>query len=97
MGCHVLCHTKLPTGTEDAGVPIFAPKVNKWLNCWKKLTYQGSAFAIASCVNAGSESMNALRGIAKYSSRQNHDPPERFIKRSASAQNRRTSSTLCPW
>src|SRR5215831_220399 len=93
-GCHVLCHVKLPTGTDDAGVPMFDPKVNRCVNCLKKFTYHGSALAMASCVNAGSESMNTLRGTAKYSSRQNQDPPERFIKRSASPANRRTASEL---
>src|SRR6185369_12544458 len=84
-GCHVLCHVNLPTGTGDAGVPMFDPNVNRCVNCSKKPTYQGSAFAMASCVNAGSESMNTLRGIRKYSSRQNHDPPDRLMNKSASA------------
>jgi hypothetical protein len=85
-GCHVLRQVKSPTGTGDAFVPMFDPKVNSRSNRWKNATYHGSAFAIASCVNAGSESMNALRGMRAYSSRQNHEPPERFRKRSASAQ-----------
>src|SRR4249920_1685358 len=85
-GCHVLCHLKSPTGMEDAGVPMLAPNVKRRSNCLKNATYHGSALAIASCVKAGSESMNALRGIRAYSSRQNHDPPERLRYRSASSQ-----------
>ena len=95
-GCQVLCHVKSPTGTGDAGVPMFAPKVKRWSKRWKNSTYHGSALAMASCVNAGSESMNAFCGIRAYSSRQNHEPPDRFRNRSASAQKRRTSSALRP-
>ena len=28
IGCQVRCQTKSPVGTGDAGVPMFAPKVN---------------------------------------------------------------------
>src|SRR6266498_5408709 len=85
IGCHVLCQVNAPIGIAEAGVPIFAPKVNRRSNRWKNSTYHGTPFAIASWVNAGSESMNTLRGIRAYSSRQNHDPPERLMNRSASA------------
>ena len=85
IGCHVLCQVNAPAGIGDAGVPMFDPNVNRWSKRWKNSTYHGSAFAIASCVNAGSESMNTLCGIRAYSSRQNQDPPERLTKRSASA------------
>ena len=57
---------------------MFEPNVNRRSNRSKNSTYQGSALAIASCVKAGSESMNALRGMRAYSSRQNQDPPDRF-------------------
>ena len=77
-GCQVLCHRKSPTGTGQAGVPMFEPNVNRWPNRWKNSTYHGSALAMASWVKAGSESMNALRGMRAYSSRQNQDPPDRF-------------------
>src|SRR4051812_18970514 len=87
-GCHVLCQTKSPTGTGDAGVPMFEPNVKRWSKVLKNVTYHGTAFAIASCVKAGSESMNARRGIRRYSSRQNHEPPNRSRYKSASAQNR---------
>ena len=76
----------------DAAVPMLAPKVNRWSKRVKNSTYQGSALAMASWVNAGSESMNADRGIRAYSSRQNHDPPDRLRKRSASAAKRLTTS-----
>src|SRR2546427_7349596 len=79
IGCHVLCHVNVPTGIGDAAVPMFAPKVNRRSKRWKKSTYHGSAFAIASCVKAGSESTNTLRGMRRYSSRQNHDPPDRLM------------------
>src|SRR5262249_34823722 len=85
IGCQVLCQVKSPVGIGDAGVPMLAPKVNRWSKRSKNATYHGSAFAIASWGNAGSESTNTLRGIAAYSSRQNHDPPERLMNRSASA------------
>src|SRR5262252_2990066 len=81
IGCQVLFQEKSPTGIEDAGVPMFAPNVNRRSNRLKNSTYQGSALAIASCVNAGSESTKILRGIAAYSSLQNHEPPERLMKR----------------
>ena len=85
-----------PTGTGDAGVPIFAPKVKRCVNRSKNATYQGSALAMASCVKVGSESMNADFGIRAYSSRQNQEPPDRFRKRSASAQYSRTSAADRP-
>jgi hypothetical protein len=85
-GCHVLCQANAPTGTADAGVPTFRPKVKRRSKRLKNSTYHGSALAIASCVKAGSESMNALCGMRSYSSRQNHDPPDRLMKRSAPAQ-----------
>src|SRR5580765_1244074 len=97
MGCQVLCQVNGPVGTVDAGVPMLEPKVNKWSKRWKNSTYHGSAFAMASCVNAGSESMKALCGMRAYSSRQNHDPPDRLMNTSASAQNLRTSSAPRPW
>ena len=75
---------------------MFAPNVKRCEKRWKNWTYHGSALAMASCVNAGSESMKAVRGMRAYSSRQNHDPPERLMKRSASAQKRLTSSALRP-
>src|SRR4051794_18583793 len=96
IGCQVLRQVKSPTGTGERGVPMFEPNVNNRSKRWKKDTYQGSALASASWVNAGSESMNIFRGIRKYSSRQNHAPPDRLMKRSASAANRRTSSALRP-
>jgi hypothetical protein len=86
IGCQVLCQVNAPVGIGDAGVPMFAPKVNRWSNRRKNSTYHGSALAIASCVNAGSESTKILRGIRAYSSRQNHEPPDRLMNRSASAQ-----------
>src|SRR5205085_12670968 len=96
IGCHVLCHENSPVGISHAAVPMFEPKVKRWSKCWKNITYHGSAFAIASCVNAGSESMKILCGIPAYSSRQNHEPPDRLMKRSASAANLRTSSAVRP-
>src|SRR5262245_14846012 len=96
IGCQVLCQCKSPRGLLQAGVPMFDPNVNKCEKPWKNFTYQGSALAIASCVNAGSESMNARRGIRVYSSRQNHEPPERLRNRSASAAKARTVSALWP-
>src|SRR5262245_40076082 len=96
-GCQVLCQAKGPTGTREAGVPMLAPKVKRWVKRSKNATYQGSALAMASWVKVGSESMNADRGMLAYSSRLNHDPPERFRNRSASAQYRRTSSADRPW
>src|SRR3954462_1396629 len=83
IGCQVLCQVKSPVGIGEAGVPMFAPKVNRRSKPRKNATYQGSPLAIASWVNAGSESTNTLRGIRAYSSRQNHDPPERLMNRSA--------------
>jgi len=79
IGCHVECHVKSPTGIADAGVPMFEPNVKRWVKCSKNATYHASFFAIASCVNAGSESMKTRCGMPAYSSRQNHDPPERFV------------------
>src|SRR5262245_2738187 len=73
-GCHVFRHLKSPTGMGEAGVPMFAPNVKRRSNCLKNATYHGSAFAIASWVNAGSESMKAFRGMRTYSSRQNQEP-----------------------
>jgi hypothetical protein len=70
-----LVHWKAPTGTSLDGVPMFEPNVNRCVKRVKKSTYHGSFFASESCVNAGSESMNALRGMRAYSSRQNHEPP----------------------
>jgi hypothetical protein len=59
---------------------MFAPNVNRWLNFVKKSTYHESfVWAIDSCVNAGSESMKALRGMRAYSSRQNQEPPDRLM------------------
>jgi hypothetical protein len=29
IGCQVLCQVKSPTGIDEAGVPMFAPKVNR--------------------------------------------------------------------
>ena len=95
-GCQVWCQLKSPTGTAHAGVPMLDPKVKRWVKRWKNSTYQGSALAMASCVKAGSESMKARFGIRAYSSRQNHDPPERLMKRSASAQKRCTVSRGAP-
>ena len=86
IGCQVLCHVNAPIGMGDMGVPTFAPKVKRRSNALKNSTYHGSALAIASWVNAGSESMNALRGIRAYSSRQNQEPPDKLRNRSASAQ-----------
>src|SRR2546428_14015540 len=83
IGCHVLRHVNGSVGTADAGVPMFEPNVKRWVKCSKNATYHASFFAIASCVNAGSESMKTRCGMPAYSSRQNHDPPERLIKRSA--------------
>ena len=91
-GCQVFCQWKSPVGTSQRGVPILAPKVNRWSNRRKKSTYQGTPLAIASCVKTGSESMNTRRGMRAYSSRQNHVPPDRLISRSASAQYARTAS-----
>ena len=85
IGCHVLCQVKAPVGIGEAGVPMLDPKVKRWSKRRKNSTYHGSALAIASCVNAGSESMNTLRGIRVYSSRQNQEPPDRLMKRSAPA------------
>src|SRR4029077_10911594 len=96
IGCQVLCHVKVPVGIGDAGVPILDPNVKRRSNRSKNATYHGSAFAIASCVNAGSESTNTLCGMRAYSSRQNQDPPDRLMKRSASAAKRRTSPALRP-
>ena len=79
-GCHVLCQVNAPVGTSESGVPMLAPKVNSRLNPRKKSQYQPTPFAIANCVNTGSESMNTRRGMRAYSSRQNHDPPERLTK-----------------
>src|SRR3954468_9852466 len=85
IGCHVLCQVNSPVGIADAAVPTLAPNVNRWSKRLKKATYHGSAFAMASCVNAGSESTKILCGMAAYSSRQNHEPPDRLMKRSAPA------------
>src|SRR5262245_45765054 len=85
-GCQVLCQVNDPVGTGEAAVPMLLPKVNRRSNRSKNATYHGSALAIASCVKAGSESMNALWRIRAYSSRQNQDPPERFRNRSARSQ-----------
>src|SRR4051812_47189642 len=85
IGCQVLCQTKSPVGTRDAGVPMFEPKVKRWSKRRKNSTYHGSAFAIASWVKAGSESTKTLRGMRAYSSRQNQEPPDRLMNRSASA------------
>jgi hypothetical protein len=96
MGCHVGCHVKPAVGTSAAEVPMLRPNVNRWSKPRKNFTYQASPLASASCVNTGSLSMKALRGIAKYSSRQNHAPPERFRNRSASRQNSRSLSRDAP-
>src|SRR5581483_11545588 len=96
IGCHVLCHSNAPVGIVDAEVPMFAPKVNNRSKRWKKSTYHGSALAIASWVKAGSESMNALWGMRAYSSRQNHEPPDKFRNKSAPRQYSRTCSALRP-
>src|ERR1700730_9544261 len=85
-GCQDLCHVNAPVGIDEAGVPMFDPNVNRWSNVRKNPTYQGSALAIASWVNAGSESMKTLRGMRAYSSRQNQEPPDRLMNRSAPAQ-----------
>src|SRR5260221_14329683 len=85
IGCQVLCQMKSPVGTNEAGVPMFEPKVNRGSKRRKNSTYHGSAFAIASCVNAGSEATKTLRGMRAYSSRQNQEPPDRLMNRSASA------------
>src|SRR5215467_7756960 len=95
-GCHVFRHVNAPVGMSHSAVPMFEPNVKSRSKRWKNSTYHGSAFAIASCVNAGSESTNTLWGIAAYSSRQNHDPPERLMNRSASAAYCRTASALLP-
>src|SRR5579872_4114700 len=79
-GCQVLCQVKEPTGTGEADVPMLEPNVNRRSKRRKKSTYQVSAFAMASCVKAGSESMNTFRGIRAYSSRQNHEPPDKLIR-----------------
>src|SRR5437879_2760659 len=97
IGCHVLCHVKSPVGIGDAGVPMLAPKVKRRSKRRKNATYQGSAFAMASCVNAGSESMKILLGMRAYSSRQNHDPPDKLMNRSASFANCLTAAASRPW
>src|SRR5688572_9900007 len=95
-GCQGGRQVKGSVGTDDAGVPMFAPNVNRWSKPRKKSTYQGTPFAMASWVNAGSESTNALCGILTYSSRQNQEPPERLTSRSASAHQVRTCSAESP-
>ena len=81
-GCQVWCHSKSPVSTVLAGVPMLAPNVNSESKRRKKSRYQSGPDAIAIWVNAGSLSMNAVCGIAAYSSRQNQLPPERFRNRS---------------
>ena len=71
---------------------MFAPNVNRWSNPRKKSTYQSTPFAMASCVNTGSESMKIRRGMARYSSRQNQHPPDRSMYRSAPRQYSRSRS-----
>ena len=95
-GCQVWCQVKPLVGTAEAGVPMLAPKVKWRSKPRKKFTYHSSPLASASCVNTGSESTNTLRGIAAYSSRQNQDPPERLMNRSASAHQPRTCSCEAP-
>jgi hypothetical protein len=55
-----------PVGISDAGVPTFAPNVNRRSKRSKNATYHGSAFAMASWVKAGSESMKIFRAIRAY-------------------------------
>ena len=75
-----MCQVKSPTGTSQAGVPMLAPKVKRCVNRRKNSTYHESfVCAIDSCVNAGSESMKARRGMAAYSSRQDQEPPDRLM------------------
>ena len=62
-GCQVLCQVKPPVGTSLAGVPMLAPKVNRWSKPLKNSTYHPSALAMASWVKTGSESMKTLCGI----------------------------------
>src|SRR5687767_4409021 len=95
-GCQVGSHAKPLVGTSHEGVPMLAPKVKRWSKPRKNSTYQGSPFAIASWVNTGSESTKTRRGIRAYSSRQNHEPPDRFTSRSASAQYARSASRESP-
>src|SRR5262249_20381684 len=52
-GCHVFSHWKSPVGTVQVSVPIFDPKVNRWVNPRKKFTYHSSFLAIDSWVKAG--------------------------------------------
>ena len=96
-GCQVLCQANSPVTMSHAGVPMLAPKVKRCVNPRKNSTYHGSPLANASCVKTGSESMKMRRGIRAYSSRQNHEPPDRFTNKSASAQNARTVSREAPW
>ena len=96
-GCQVFSQRNSPVGTAHRGVPMLAPKVNRWSKCRKKSTYQATPFAIASCVNTGSESINTRLGMRAYSSRQNQVPPERSTKRSASAQKARIAACDRPW
>src|SRR5262245_36512300 len=96
-GCHVLCHVKPLVGMVLAAVPTLAPNVKRWSKVLKNFTYHPSPLAIASCVKTGSESTKTRRGMLRYSSRQNHEPPDKFTNSSASAQKAWTRSRETPW